>query len=288
MFSGWTKLFTRTLLLLCTLPLFCSCSTLLSNTLIEPTIENLSKQTDLELVCDGAPAYLLMIDSMIASDPDSYSLMRLGAQAYSGYVAAMVECDLPADRIDAVAEKARLYGTTLLSRLLPIAPDTEAKEFERRLDQLRTSQVPDLFWGTFAWLNWIQVQHGSPEAMADLVTVENIMERLLELDETYQAGSSHLFFGAYYATRPPMLGGDPEKSSYHFKRALELSGRNFLLVQTTYAETLARQLFDRKLHDRLLAEVIKFPLESAPDFALSNQIAKRKARRLLDEDYFAE
>lgn len=293
MFSGWANAISAarcSLLLLCTLPLFCSCSMLLSNTLIEPTVENLQKQTDLDLVCEGSPAYLLMIDSMIAGDPDSPDLLRVGSQAYSGYVAAMQECGLSEERTSAVAEKGRLYGTRLLSRMLPLSPGTEGteEEFEKRLARLCTSQVPDLFWGTFAWLSWIQTQQGSPAAMADLATVEKIMARLLELDETYQAGSSHLFFGAYYASRPAMLGGDPAKSEHHFTRALELSGGKFLLAQTTYAETLARQRLDRKLHDRLLEEVLDFPLDSAPEYALSNQIAKRKARKLLDEDYFAE
>jgi hypothetical protein len=261
---------------------------LLSNTLIDPTVQNLQKQTDLDLVCEGAPAYLLMIDSLIASDPDSRDLLRNGSQAYSGYIASMVECDSPEERVDAISEKARLYGTTLLSCMLPIAPDTQESALETALARLQRRNVPDLFWGTFAWLSWIQVQQGAPAAMADLVTVEKIMARLVELDEGFQAGTSHLFFGAYYATRPPMFGGDPEKSRMHFDRALRLSGRKSLLIQATYAETLARQLFDRKLHDSLLNEVLDFPLDSAPEYALSNQIAKRKAQRLLDEDYFAE
>jgi hypothetical protein len=169
-----------------------------------------------------------------------------------------------------------------------MAPDTKQEDLEAALTRLQRYNVPNLFWGSFAWLSWIQVQQGAPAAMADLVTVEKIMERLLELDEGFQAGSTHLFFGAYYATRPPMFGGDPEKSQMHFDRALQLSGRKSLLIQATYAETLARQLFDRELHDSLLNEVLDFPLDSAPEYALSNQIAKRKAQRLLDEDYFAE
>jgi hypothetical protein len=200
----------------------------------------------------------------------------------------MSECGLPEDRVVAVAEKGRLYGTRLISRYLPISPGAEAGALEDSLSRMYTPQIPDLFWGSLAWLNWIQVQKGAPAAMADLVIVEKIMQKLLELDDTYQAGSSHLFFGAYYATRPAMFGGDPEKSRNHFEKALKLSNRKFLLIQTTYAETLARQTFDQDLHDRLLQEVIDYPTDSAPEYALSNQIAKRKARRLLDDEYFAE
>ncbi len=276
-------------LLLCCMTLFLSsCTSLVTTTLVEPTVDNLQKQTDLDLVCQGAPAYLLMIDSMIASDPHSVDLLQVGSQAYSGYLAAMGECGFAAARMNAIAEKARLYGTRLLAELLPIGPGVPAGKLEARLAAMRTSQVPRLFWGAMAWLSWIREQQGAPAAMADLVTVKKLMHRLLELDDTYQAGSVHLFFGAYYASRPPMLGGDPAKSRYHFEKALAISHRQFLLVQTTYAETLARQLFDQKLHDRLLHEVLDFPIGSAPDFALSNQIAKRKAKQLLDENYFAQ
>jgi len=278
----------RLLVVLVLLPLVSSCSTLLSNSLIEPTVANLQKQTDLDLVCDGSPAYLLMIDSLIASDPNNRNMLRTGAQAYSGYLAAMTECGLPEERIKTVAQKGRLYGTILLAQMLPIAPGTDAAEFDKRLQCLRTSHVPDLFWGTLAWLGWIQAEQGAPAAMAELATVEKIMARVLELDENYQLGSPHLFFGAYYATRPPMFGGDPEKSTYHFDKALTISRHKFLMVQVTYAETLARQLFDRQLHDRLLQEVLDFPIESGPDQALSNQIAKRRAQRMLAEDFFAE
>lgn len=285
---SWNIALRRLLFLLFAAPFLSSCSMLISNTIIEPTVSNLQQQTDLDLACEGAPAYLLMIDSMIAGDPDSKDLLRIGSQAYSGYVTAMAECGLPKERINTVAEKGRLYGTTLLATMLPLGPETEEDEFAKRLGKLSSCQVPNLFWGTIAWLNWIQTEKGAPAAMADLIFVEKIMARLLELDDTFQAGSSHLFFGAYYATKPPMFGGDPEKSKGHFEKALAISDRNFLIIQTTYAETLARQLFDKDLHDRLLNEVIDFPLGDAPEFSLSNQVAKRKARRLLDEDYFAE
>ncbi|WP_163335974.1 TRAP transporter TatT component family protein [Desulfopila sp. IMCC35008] len=268
--------------------LLSSCSALLSTTFIEPTVANLQKQADLELVCEGSPSYLLMIDSMIASDPKSKSLLIAGSQAYSGYIGAMGECGYPKERIQTVSKKANEYGAALLARTIHLQKVTGIDQLEDRLSQLNRSDVPPLFWGALAVLNWIQQQQGAPAAMAELVTVEKVMARLLELDETYQAGAPHLFFGGYYATRPPMFGGDPDKSREHFEKALAISGRQFLLIQVTYAETLARQLFDKKLHDALLREVLDFSLQSAPEYNLSNQIAKRKAKRLLEDDYFSE
>jgi hypothetical protein len=264
-----------------------SCSSLLTG-MIEPTVGNLQKQTDLDLVCEGAPAYLLMIDSMIASDPDNPSLLQVGAKSYSAYVAAMKECGSNADRIAAIAEKARLYGTTLLARTLPIAPRDSFEALNVSLQERDKSEVPELFWGALAWVTWIQEQHGSPTSIADSIKVEKIMLRLEELDDTFQQGSVHLFFGGYYAAKPQLLGGRPDLSRLHFEKALTISHHAFLLVQTTYAQMYARSTMDKELHDKLLREVIDFPLEKAPDSALSNQIAKRRAKKLLADEYFKE
>jgi hypothetical protein len=261
-----------------------SCSRLITGTLVEPTVNNLQRQTDLDLVCEGAPAYLLMIDSMIASSPEDKTLLRIGAQSYSAYTSALAECGAERRRILAIADKAKLYGNLLIGKTLPTPPSVQLE----RLAQATKADVPSLFWGAMAWLTWIQQQQGTPQAMADLVIIEKIMARLLDLDETFQAGALHLFFGGLQATKPAMLGGNPESSRRHFERALEISHRQFLLIQTTYAETFARNTFNRNLHDRLLHEVIDFPLASAPAFALANQIAKKKAARLLADDYFAE
>jgi len=138
------------------------------------------------------------------------------------------------------------------------------------------------------WATWIRYQEGSPAAVADLPKIEQIMLRVVELDEGFYYGGAHLFLGAYYASRPQMYGGKPEESRRHFERALQLSKGQFLLVQVTYADTYARMVFDRALYTSLLQEVLDFPLESKPELALSNSIAKRRARKLLDlaDEYF--
>ncbi len=264
-----------------------SCTRLLTTTVIQPAVGNLQQQTNLDLVCEGAPAYLLMIDSMLVSSPENSELLMIGAQSYSAYASAVEECSGGEDsKLGPLSSQAKLYGRRLLAQYLTLGSDQD--KLDKDLAGLGRSNVPKVFWGTFGWLSWVKAQKGSPEAIADIVPIEKIMLRLLELDESFQGGAVHLFFGVYYAAKPAMFGGRPDLSKVHFEKALQLSGRKFLTVQTTYAETLARATMDKQLHDSLLQEVLAFDLDSAPEYALSNRIAVSRARRLLEEDYFAE
>ena len=262
-----------------------SCARILTGTVIKPAVRNLQQQEDIVLVCEGAPAYLLMLDSMLVSAPDSEELLLIAAQSYSAYATALEECGGSEARIAAMNDKAKAYGKNLLRPLLPIDhPDLE--NFQRRLASLGTSDAPSLFWGASAWLGWVLRQKGAPQAIADIVIIEKIMARVLELDEGYQGGAAHIFFGALYAAKPEAFGGRPDLSAQHFEKALALSQGRFLLVHTTYAATLARSTMNQELHDRLLHEVLAFPLASAREFGLSNRIAVNRAKRLLAENYF--
>jgi len=278
----------KTILTLLLTLLLNSCAGTLTSSLIRPALDNMQRQTDIELVCEGTPSYLLLIDSIVASDPQEEDMLILGAKSYSSYIGAMKECGLDKTRIGAMADKAHLYGTTLLGLKLPVAPTNTLQELDEKLQRHAKSDVAALFWGSFAWIAWIEQQAGAPAAMADLGKIEKILLRTIELNENFQAGAAHFLLGAYYGSRPRMYGGKPEASRFHFDKALQLSERKMLIVQTTYAQTLARTTMDRKLHDLLLHEVTDFAMESSPENMLANRIAFKRAQRLLQEKFFAD
>jgi len=231
---------------------------------------------------------------MLVSNPDDTSLLLAATKAYNGFGAALQECDASESRIDAATAKSHQYGIRLLSHYLPLntsglyTASAGEEGFDIELADLDNSDMEEVFWGTFGWLAWVQSQNGSPASIADMAVIEKIMTRLLALDESYQGGSIHLFFGAYHALKPAMFGGKPELSREHFEKALLLSKRQFLITQTSYAETYARSTFNQELHDSLLKEVLAFNIDDAPKFALTNQIAKKRAQKLLEENYFGD
>jgi hypothetical protein len=264
------------------------CTTVIVRPFMDPLTLALQKQTDLELIEDGAPSLLLLLDGLITSDPDNESFLMTGVKAYGGYASVLNE-DGQIDRAVSMSSKAKQYGIALLKQLPGLENIERASldDIELALGQIKPGKVGHLFWGAYGWAVWIQYQHGAPAAMVSLPIVERIMLRVVELDESYYYGGAHIFLGSYYGSLPKILGGKPEASRKHFERALTINERKFLLTQVAYAESYARTMFDRELFLQLLAEVIEQPLENT-DQASSNKLAKVMAEKLIVQvdDFF--
>ena len=260
------------------------CTRLVVGSFMQPTVDNLQQQTDLDLVCEGTPAFLLMIDSMLASNPDDKSMLLTATRAFTAYAAALDACNRP-ERAAVVSEKAKKYGLAFLSQnsKRSFTPVTPLSDLQQMLAAMDKDDAPALFWAGNGWATWIRYQGGSPASMAQLVRVEQMMLRMVELDETYYYGGAHTFLGVCYGAKPPLLGGKPDQSRAHFEKALAIGNREFLPTLVAYAETYAKMTYDRELFERLLQEVAEFPVEKRQDIALVNQVAKRRAASLLDQ-----
>ena len=152
---------------------------------------------------------------------------------------------------------------------------------------MKTKQMPALFALGNAWAGWIMANKNDFNAIADISHIERIMQKVIELDETYRDGAAHLYMGILATLLPPALGGKPEQARQHFEKAIALSkGRN-LMAKVIYAKLYARMIFDRPLHDRLLNEVIAANPDE-PGYTLANTWAQKQARELLTsaDDFF--
>ena len=258
-------------------------------TLLQEIARSSSKQSDIMIIREGAPAYLMLIDGLIEAYPKNQKLLVAGAQAYSAF-AAVFSGEEDRDKARQLYFKGREYGLRALSKrkafreLLPKPLD----QFKTSLKEFGTRDVPALFWTARCWGSWISLSTDSVEAMADVPKVVALMERVLELDEGFYYGGPHLFMGVYHSSRPKAYGGDPERARRHFERAFELSQERFLMAHVLYAKYYARQVFDRALFVSTLEKVLEIPADSVPELTLLNTIAKQQAKELLEEvdEYF--
>ena len=245
------------------------------------------EQNDPETVEAGAPAYLLLIDGLIRDNPKSEDLLRSGAKLYGAYAGVFVK---DAARAQRLTSKSRDYAERALCRHRTELCGLGSRpydDYRSALAGLSKEDVPALYTFASAWAGWIQTNSGDWNAVADLAKVRAGMERVIELDETYEHGSAHLYLGVMTTLLPPALGGKPEEGRSHFERAVILSQGRDLMVKVEYARRYARLVFDRPLHDRLLNEVLQAPA-SEPGLTLNNTLAQRAARELLKsaDSYF--
>ncbi len=266
------------------------CTILVSNAtsgLANDVSAALTDQSDPLLVRDGAPAYLILIDGLIAGSPDNQDLLLAAAKLYSAYASAFVDDPI---RNAALNAKARDYSKRVLcmeERALCASIVGPFSVFDAQLKETDASNLPALYGFASAWAGWIQANAGDWNAVADLPKVQALLERVIALDESYADGDAHLYLGVLYTLRPAHMGGLPEIGRTHFERAIELSNGRNLMAKVFFARSYARLIFDRELHDELLIEVVEAD-PVAPGFTLSNTLAQEQAEELLldADEYF--
>ncbi len=242
---------------------------------------------DPETVRDGAPAYLLLVDGLIADAPEDQALLHAGAKLYTAYAEAFAS---ERDRAKNLTERALDYALRAACLRLGGPCDFRSMDFDRFREILREASAADveiLYTLGAAWAGWIQARKDDWNAVAEIARVEALMERVASLDESHMHGGAHLYLGYLATLLPPALGGKPEVGRTHFQRAIELSGGRHLMAKVLLAGRYARLKFDRDLHDRLLREVTAAD-PRAPELTLSNTLAKERARALLEsaDEYF--
>jgi hypothetical protein len=256
--------------------------------LLEEVARSSNKQSDLRMIREGMPAYLMLMDGMIEAWPDNDQLLIAAAQGYSSFASAFVE-DQDKEYANFLFAKGRQYALRSLEiRGLREPLQSPLDDFKEGLKGLGKKDVPYIFWGASCWANWISLNLDSIEALAELPRVEWMMKRVLELDEGFYYGGPHLFMGIWYASKPKIAGGDLKKAQGHFLKALDLGQGKFLMAHVYYANYYARQALDKDLFISTLQKVLEIPIDISSDLTLLNTVAKKKAKELLSrtEEYF--
>lgn len=269
---------------------FSGCASLVSNA-ASGLADNLSaavlNQNDPETVRDGAPSYLLLLDSFLEGSPDDPALLAAAASLYATYGTVFAE---EPERAARLTERALSYSTKAMCESFDPACDWDGmlfEDFQATLAGLRERHADVVYAHGLSTLAFIRAHTADYTAIAKLPYTEALLERYLEINDGSDDASIYTFLGILNTLIPPALGGDPEKGRAHFERAIEISGGTDLSAKVEFANGYARLLYERELHDQLLREVLAADPE-VPGLTLTNVLAQRQAQDLLDsaDDYF--
>ena len=263
------------------------CTSMITSRLGDNLSSAILNQDDPEIVKAGAPAYLLLIDSLIESNPKDEKILIAGARLYSVYAAVFVEDKERAKRMSNKAKSFARRAVCLKQDALCAVDQGAYADMLPALSNTRYEALPALYTYALSWALWIQNHSDDWSAVADLPKIEAMLNHVVKLKDNFEHGQAHLYLGILHTQRPPALGGKPELGRKHFERALQHSQGNDLIVKVEYAKRYARMVFDQELHDRLLNDVLTANAV-VNGYTLSNILAQRQARELLKTsvDYF--
>ncbi len=246
--------------------------------------EALYEEEDLQIAEQSLASNLKLIDGLLKTDPENKTLLLLAAQGYAGYALGFAEDQNP-ERAKKLYLRARDYALKVLRKDPKFSAAEKAgyNQLEEVLANYSKEKVPALFWAGFSWAGYALLSLDDQNALADFPTIKVLMRRVEELNPEYFHGAVLLFWGAYYGMIPKMLGGKPDKALEYFNKNFRLNNERFLLAYVYAAKFYAAKVLDEELFDRFVNHVMQTPSDVDHNLTLFNQIAKQKARRLMDE-----
>ncbi len=249
---------------------------------------------DPELVKAAVPFSLKLIESLLAESPRHEGLLLAACSGFTQYGYAFVKQD--ADEVEdkdiAAAEvlrqrakrlflRARGYGLRALEiqhpgieKALRANPRAAVKRLTRR-----DVRVP--FWTAASWGAAISVAKDDPSLVSDQLILEALLDRVLELDESFDRGAIQGLLIGYEMVRQGAAGDPAARARKRFDRAIELSGGRAASPYVSLAESVAVAKQDRGEFDSLLRQALAVNADAVPEMRLANLIAQRRARWLL-------
>ncbi|MBU2863760.1 TRAP transporter TatT component family protein [Reinekea forsetii] len=242
---------------------------------------------DLETVNDGLPAYLLMVDALVSTYPNSEAMHLTAASLNGSYAGVFIPAE-QSIRKKNMATKALNYAFEafcLHDENACDLKDTHRDDFVSKIRQWSDKDdVPYLYALGTAWASYIQANSGDWLAVAQLGQAEAVLKQLVSIDESYEKGMGLLYLGVMNSILPPSLGGKPAVAQDYYERALKAGKEENLIIYVYYAANYARLMFDQELHDQLLQQVLSLD-PYVEGYTLQNVYAQQQAKLLLASSY---
>jgi len=249
---------------------------------------------DPELVKAALPFSLKLMESLLAESPKHKGLLLAASSGFTQYAYAFVQQE--ADEMEsedfAKATALRERATRLYLRARDYGlRGLEASHagFRARLsahprEAVRVATQRDvslLYWTAASWAAAISLSKDQPALVGEIPQMEALMDRALELEESFDRGAIHSFLISYEMARQGASGDPVERSRKHFARAMELSQGTQAGPLVAFAEAVCVQKQDVKQFDNLLERALAIDPDAHPESRLVNLIMQRRARWLL-------
>ncbi len=264
------------LLFLC-LILLGSCSSLQkwavrrSSPVFDKAADQLTKEDSWAFFQHSAPANLKFIEMVYLTDPDNLNLLPAVIKAYAGYAFAVPESmalhhelkgdneTYPKEQAIRFYTRALDYGTFFLEKrglskndLLNLEEEKLTKKLKDEIDE---DDLVALLYFAQSWGSLINLQKDNVALVSQVPRVKILFDHVCGMNPKIEHNICEIFFAQYEASRPRMLGGNPEKARELYLKAIADHPQH-LLMRLSYIQYSLIPAMDEEAYNKE-AEILR-------------------------------
>lgn len=246
------------------------------------------------LARDAFPTMIKAAEAIQLADPDDRDKAVLTASLYVMYANAFLDGEaflLPDDdfekrmeltgRANALYLRAADLLTPFIEAEAPGALGSAVGPDDPSLARLDEKDVPTMYWTAAAVLAAFASDPMDFDNAARVSGALALFERARAIEPGWNGGGLHELAITVYGSLPADLGGDRAKAREAFELAKSATGASSPGAFVAYASSVCVPDEDADGFVRALETALSLP--DRPESALMDSIARRKARRLLDD-----
>ena len=264
-----------------------------ANSLAE-TGDTFAADPDPDLIRGAVPFSLKLVESLLAEVPTHRGLLLTACSGFTQYAYGFVDSEAEMLRLDDYTRHARVqerarrmylrardYCLRSLELRSPGISQRLARDPEKALALLQKKDVPLLYWTGASWGKAAALSLDRPQLAGDFPIVQAVVRRALELDESWNFGAIHVAMISLEAL-PGDMGGDRNRATRHYERAVELTKGNGAVPHVAYATGVLLPQQKREAFVALLQKALAVDVDRELPLRLENILAQQYARYLLD------
>ena len=258
------------------------------------SIENVYlTDNDPQLVKEAFPFNLKIIEIILDQDPDNRDILLTALSSFTMYSFGFVMEDAEKvsledyksgneiyNRANKLFNRGVKYGLHGLELKYPQI--LNLLEQRTQLNPFNSEDISYLYWLSVAYGGLISSSQGNPVDLIHLPKVGWLLEKCLELDETWNNGALYSAMISYTMSRPDAVEKREELARDFFNKAVEASSNNDCSIYVRFAESVSYKKQNRSEFVNKLEYVLNYNINSTEELRLTNSMAQARAKWLME------
>ena len=163
-------------------------------------------------------------------------------------------------------------------------PDFELWLEERNIDEnpFENEDISYLYWISVAYGGLISSSQGNPIFVVDLPRVGWLLEKSMEVDESWNSGALYSAMISYTMSRPDAVENREQVAREYFEKATNVSQQNDCSTFIRFAESVCVRNQNKEEFVEKLEYVLNYDVNSSENLKLSNTMAQSRAKWLME------